>query len=379
MKKQKLTIAMAGWGSGGHVYPIKSLIEFLASEQKFYQHIQNIYWFGHKNSLEQKEFLSLAVQKWFQTHFVTLFSWKLRREKSLKAIFQNIRDIFLFILWFFQSLYFIHKYKIDIIFCKWGHVSAPVVLAWALLRKKIIAHESDTHPWLASRIATPFASRIFTWFDGVFSKAETVGQILSDDIYFDPTHPSHSQNASQLSHIYQHKENKTIVLVVGWSLWSKSLYDTLYKVLEQNSQLLQELIFVVVGGFINTDISHQFDNFDNVFVFDYLSQKEMAMACYYADIGLTRGGTTSLAEQKLYNMKLLIVPIPRTHDQYDNANYYLKKYQDILIDQQKDFQKHLTTQLKHIVWYHKKRDYKNIKEQIHQTKTIIANALIQKF
>jgi UDP-N-acetylglucosamine:LPS N-acetylglucosamine transferase len=51
---------------------------------------------------------------------------------------------------------------------------------------------------------------------------------------------------------------------------------------------------------------------------------------------LTRAGTTSLAEQKLYNLKIIMVPIPRTHDQYDNAKFYVDKYQDILLDSKDD-------------------------------------------
>ena len=34
----------------------------------------------------------------------------------------------------------------------------------------------------------------------------------------------------------------------------------------------------------------------------------------------------------LYNLKIVMVPIPRTHDQYDNAKFYVEKYQDILLD-----------------------------------------------
>jgi UDP-N-acetylglucosamine:LPS N-acetylglucosamine transferase len=52
-----------------------------------------------------------------------------------------------------------------------------------------------------------------------------------------------------------------------------------------------------------------------------------------SDICLARGGTTSLAEQKLFNIKSVIVPIPRTHDQKDNGKRYVKHYQDILLDQ----------------------------------------------
>jgi UDP-N-acetylglucosamine:LPS N-acetylglucosamine transferase len=68
-------------------------------------------------------------------------------------------------------------------------------------------------------------------------------------------------------------------------------------------------------------------------VFDFLSQKEMGELYQISDICLARGGTTSLAEQKLFNIKSLIVPIPRTHDQLDNAKRYVQHHQDILLDQ----------------------------------------------
>jgi len=68
----------------------------------------------------------------------------------------------------------------------------------------------------------------------------------------------------------------------------------------------------------------------------------MGMVYNYCDIALKRAGTTSLAEQKLYDMKLLIVPISWTHDQYENAKYYVNHYQDLLIDQKKsDFERRL--------------------------------------
>jgi len=58
----------------------------------------------------------------------------------------------------------------------------------------------------------------------------------------------------------------------------------------------------------------------------------MGILLKHCDISLTRAGTTSLAEQKLYNLKIVMVPIPWTHDQYDNAKYYVEHYDDILLD-----------------------------------------------
>ena len=58
----------------------------------------------------------------------------------------------------------------------------PVVFAAALLHKKIVVHESDTHAGLVNRLASRFATKVFTGFDNVLPKSKTVGQILSDEI-----------------------------------------------------------------------------------------------------------------------------------------------------------------------------------------------------
>lgn len=67
-------------------------------------------------------------------------------------------------------------------------MALPLVLAAALLRKKIVVHESDTHAGLVNRIASRLAKKTFTGFDGALPRSETIGQILSDDIVIE-THP----------------------------------------------------------------------------------------------------------------------------------------------------------------------------------------------
>lgn len=91
----------------------------------------------------------------------------------------------MFIAGFFQSLYILVVKHIEVIFCKGGYVALPLVMAAALLRKKIIVHESDTHPGLVNKIASKRASKNFTGFDRVLPNGQTIGQILADDIVVD--------------------------------------------------------------------------------------------------------------------------------------------------------------------------------------------------
>lgn len=331
--KKKLNIAMAWWGTGWHVFPIKSLLEYLFQHKTYNSYINHIYWFWSKKSLEYKVFQWIKENnKKENLQFVSIFSGKYRRETYLKSRLKNIKDLFLFIIWVFQSGYWLLTKKIDVIFCKWWYIALPVVVAWWLLRKKIIVHESDTHSWLVNKIASKFAQTTFTWFDNVLPKSKTVWQILSEEILVD------QKEIKQFTKKYSKlDQNKPRILVVWWSQWSQRLYQSIIKALETDKSLQNDVCFFVVLWLLNKNLRSQFERFDNVVCFDFVSQKEMGNLCYHCDIAITRAGTTSLAEQKLYDMKLFIVPIAWTHDQYDNAHRYQDNYGDILIDQKDEW------------------------------------------
>ncbi len=111
--------------------------------------------------------------------------------------------------------------------------------------------------------------------------------------------------------------------------------------------------FVVIGGILSQNLQKLFEPYENVIVLDFLEQDELRVCYQFCDIAITRAGTTSLAEQKLRDMLLLMVPIPRTHDQKTNAERYARQYTDILIEQNDALGEQLTTVLATLQNYHK--------------------------
>lgn len=235
-------------------------------------------------------------------------------------------------------------------------------MAAALLRRKIIVHESDTRSGLVNRIANRFATKTFTGFDGALPKSETIGQILSDDIVTDQ-HPEFT--------------SKTLILVVGGSQGSKRLYQSLHHIFEFTPELKEQYEFFIVLGLANDEMSTVFQKIHHVHTYGFLSQKEMGELYNICDIAITRGGTTSLAEQKLYDMKQIIVPIPWTHDQYENAKRYVKFHNDIQINQRDhDFEQQLANAIKYFRNFKKIRQQKDKKAIISHAKKVIWEALV---
>lgn len=354
---------MAGWGTWGHVFPIRSLLDFLENTPEYDEKVEKIYRFGAKKSLEQQVCHDLQISKPESTlYFVPIYSGKYRRESYRKSKLKNIPDFFLFLFGCFQSIFRLLYYRIDVVFCKWWYVALPVVLAAALLHKKLVVHESDTRPWLVNRIATRFAKKTFTGFEWALADGQTIGQILSDDIVIE-TYPEFT--------------SKTQILVVWGSQWSKRLYQNILNILEFTPDLSSGYEFFIVLGLVNTDMLTLFDKFPHVHSYGFVSQKEMGELYNICDIAITRGGTTSLAEQKLYDMKQIIVPIPRTHDQYDNAKWYVRCHNDIMINQRdNDFEFQLANAIKHFKGFKKILQQKDKKAIISHAKKIIREALL---
>ena len=328
---------MAGGGTWWHVFPVKSIIEHINKHPEYSQEISKIIRFWEKNSLESEIYNKIS-QNNQNLIFQTIVSGKYRRETPLKSKLKNIRDLFKFARWIIQSIYYLKKYKIDTIFCKWWYVALPVVFAWKILRKKIVVHESDVHSWLVNKIASRFATTVFTGFDNVLPNSVTVWQILSDDIVSHesikniPVHSNIWEELTLAEQLFYSDPNKPHLLVMWWSQWSKRLYENLIESMSENKNVYSNYEIFLVLWKENQDLKDRFDSFKNVCTFDFVSQQDMWLLLKFCDISLTRAWTTSLAEQKLYNLKIVMVPIPRTHDQYDNAKFYVQKYDDILLD-----------------------------------------------
>ena len=129
---------------------------------------------------------------------------------------------------------------------------------------------------------------------------------------------------------------------------------------------------------LNEDLRQIFRNYTSVKTYDFLSQSDMWVLYQYCDISLTRWWTTSLAEQKLFNIKSIIVPIPWTHDQKLNAERYVKNFNDILVEQSKPTtSKDLNDALISLKDYHKPKILIDIHEEIWKAKHIILDELLK--
>ena len=364
---KKIRIALTGWGSWGHILPLISLMQKIDDTDRYWTSIDTVYRFGQKQGMEV-DFYNQYHKSFthFHPQFISILAWKYRRETIRRSRLKNIRDLFLFPLGVIQSIRHILSKHIDVVFCKGGFVSLPVVIAARICRRPLYVHESDTSAGLTTRIASRFATKNFSWFPDTLPQSLTVGQILSDQLLVEPS-----------SIPFDLPQEKKIILVAGGSLGSKRLYNALLNIVADNSNL-QKYHYVLINAqhLIDKDLFAKTKNFITL---SWLIKDQSTMGRLYrkADTALVRAGTTTLAECKLFDLPLIIVPLPITHDQANNAQYYVDHYGDTVLDQNNpDFLSHLAKSLASIISTPIHTVPSKTKTKISDAKTIIIDHLL---
>lgn len=140
-------------GSGGHIFPALAVASKIRQKEKSVE----IRFLCSRNALDRRIFTENGED------FTPLFSGKIRRYFSLK----NFIDPIFLVFGFFQSLVFFLRWHPDVIFSKGGFSAVPPVIAAALLRIPIVAHETDAASGLANRLSARFAQKTLSAWSGI--------------------------------------------------------------------------------------------------------------------------------------------------------------------------------------------------------------------
>ena len=362
------TIIFVGWGTGGHVQPIVSVIESLKSTNL----PTNLLWIWGKNSQEEQaarennvEFMTIPTFKISTTRspkmllypFV-LLRWILEARKILCSVIANgtrqssekkdttgslrssrCRN---------SSAHQITNPPLAVFSKGWPWSVAVGIAAWSL-GIPLYIHESDTIPGRSNRILGKIATQIFLGFDlakKYFNsrKCEMIWQILSG-VFLNLD----SKNQT-LQHSINWKTDKKHILVICWSQGSRAIFNTI----AHDCQSI-DAEWIISLWVLNRGINKDFSAFAYIQLIDWISQEDLAHLIHDTDIAITRGSATTLAEltsfnnsqSRIHNLQLIIIPLPYAADnhQYWNAREYEKMWHTLL--EQKNLDQLTTIILNH--------------------------------
>jgi len=341
----KKIIALTWGGTGWHVFPLLSLYNYL-SETANYEFL----WFGEKWWIEEE------IANKYDIKFHDISAWKLRRYFDIKNFYEPLKNL----TWIVESLFYIKKYNIDIVFSKWWYVSIPMAIWAKIMWKKLYIHESDTVSWISNRLVWKMATKTFYSFEN--DKIDNLKNVFSGQIL----NPELLDSLDNLKYNENHKQK---VLITWWSQWSKNIFENVLKIIEEFSFI----DFTVILWNKNINFREKFDKYTNIKVYDNITQKEFWKVLSKTDIAITRAWATSLWEQNVFWIHSIIVPLTQSawDHQNQNAIYFNEKFESDILNENEELDLRLKEKL--IMYKDLRKNWLNIKNFFEPLKIIDAN------
>ena len=231
-----------------------------------------------------------------------------RQLTDLPTLFKNIRDVFITLVGFFQSLLLLARFKPDVVFTKGGFVCVPLGLAARLLGIPLVIHDSDAHPGLANRILSRWAQTIATGspvehYPYPPEKMHYVG--IPVDPSFVPV--SEAKQRELKAELGFHDLNKPLIVVTGGGLGALNINRAVVSIAPQ---LVEHASIYHITGTATYDevMSHAPELIDYQIV-PFVSTG-MAPVLGAADIVVSRVGATTMQELAALAKPVVMVPNP---------------------------------------------------------------------
>ncbi|WML35526.1 undecaprenyldiphospho-muramoylpentapeptide beta-N-acetylglucosaminyltransferase [Clostridium sp. OS1-26] len=285
-------IIMTGGGSAGHVTPNLALVPKL--KELGYE----IEYIGTKDGIERKIIEGENIK------YHAISSGKLRRYFDIK----NFTDPFKVLKGILQAIIILKKEKPNIVFSKGGFVAVPVVIAAHLSKIPVIAHESDLTPGLANRLSAPYCTKVCVTFpESVKNIKDNKGVLTGTPIR------EELLNGSRIlgRQICGFQDKKPVLLIIGGSLGSKLINDTIRKVIDK---LVENYNIIHICGKGNIDKSLQ--SRKSYKQFEYISE-ELPHVMNAADIVISRAGANAIFELLALRKPNLLIPLSKKSSRGD--------------------------------------------------------------
>ena len=245
----------------------------------------------------------------------TIMAGKLRRYSHVSmwrqlfwfsTVMLNIRDIFLVLFGFLQSLIKLAIWRPDVVFTKGGYVCLPIGIAARALMIPLVIHDSDAHPGLTNRILGRWAKAIATgaplkYYSYSADKAVYTGIPVAGEF-----HEFSDRERKEARVKWGLATDKPLIVVTGGGLGAQRVNDAIVMALDE---ILRLGSVVLISG------AGQYDELRSLvppnskdFQLHSFVSKDMALLLGAADIVVTRAGATTILELAALARPAIIVP-----------------------------------------------------------------------
>jgi UDP-N-acetylglucosamine--N-acetylmuramyl-(pentapeptide) pyrophosphoryl-undecaprenol N-acetylglucosamine transferase len=296
-------VLFAGGGTGGHLYPAVAI----AGELRKLVPDVGISFAGTTAGIEATEVPRLG----YCLHLIPVRG--LKRGRTLADFIANISVVSDFVSALGRAAALIAREAPDVIVGTGGFVSAPLLLAAQLMRKKTLIQEQNAFPGVTTKLLAALASEVHLSFE------EARRFIPGNKRLFVSGNPARSfvlpQPAVARAHFSLCEERPTL-LVFGGSRGARSINNA---VLQGLDAITASANLVWQTGALDFErIKSQVKPSPSVWVAPYI--EDMGTAYAAADLVLCRAGASSIAELTNLGKPSVLVPYPYATGDHQRHN-----------------------------------------------------------
>ncbi|MGX6978496.1 undecaprenyldiphospho-muramoylpentapeptide beta-N-acetylglucosaminyltransferase [Vagococcus elongatus] len=304
-----MKLLVSGGGTGGHVYPATSLIQYVKAVEPDSQFL----YIGTENGLEKK------IAEDAKIPFESIDIQGFRRSLSL----ENITTVKKFLVSLKESKKILKKFQPDLVVGTGGYVCAPVVYAAHQLGIPTLIHEQNSVPGIANKFLSKYTDKVAICFDEAASffpekKVVLTGNPRAQEVA--------EVSPSRILETYALDPEKKTVLIFGGSRGAYSMAKAVTEILEELNQRDYQTL-IGTGNLYYKEMVTQSKgmHLTNVKIVPYIESMAQVLASIQLVVG--RAGATSIAEITGVGLPSLLIPSPNvTNDhQTKNAQSLVKK------------------------------------------------------
>lgn len=316
-----IKILFTAGGTGGHIYPIVSIVREIKKIAEGRDLRIRMYFMGN-TFFGKQELIAEGVK------IIYLPGGKLTRYFSIKSPWELLKTLFdiiesLIIIWFIMP---------DVILSKGGPGSLSVGFVGRIYGSRLIVHDSDSIPGLTNRILGHIANSIVISFPEAGD-------------YFNKNKVILIGNPIRLSLLYgKSEENKKrkVIFFMGGSQGADALNKL---VIESLRDLLKKYVIYHSSG--KNNYQKLVKNLKEVYNIDITKEKNYKMRAYFdekeiayiyaqSDLVVARAGAGDIFEIAALGLPSILIPLQESASDHQrkNAFYYARSKACIVIEQE---------------------------------------------
>ena len=300
-----MKVIYAGGGTGGHINPAISIVDYAKTQDKEHEAL----FIGTKSGLETR----LVPKAGYDIEYIDVqgFDRKhiLRNFATVKKLIKSRSD----------CKKIIKKFKPDCIVCTGGYVSGPVMMAARACGVPSLIHEQNVYPGMTVKGSEKYATYLALSFD------ETVNHMDKKEKCVVTGNPVRMEIINSDRAAARKKLNITrpFVLIFGGSLGAQKINDTVIEMLDRIVKDDKIALMFGTGERNYKEVMAEIEKRgiklnEHVQVLPYIDNIADVMAA--ADIVVARSGAITVSEIAVLNKPSILIPSPNVVRNHQEQN-----------------------------------------------------------